>query len=231
MVSSVPVDPTGQQMPYLGESRSRVLHALQASTEPMGVSEIARKVGLHPNTARFHLDALTDSRLAERHREDRDAPGRPRWLYSAGPNSGQRGRRSYQLLAQILSSTLAMPAADPRANAVEAGEQWGRKMVQAPARGKHTDAGEATRQLCDTLDQIGFAPEVSPGKEGTRVLLHHCPFREAVATNQEVVCAVHLGLMRGVLKELNTGVRAASLEPFVKPELCITQLVEDKAAS
>ncbi len=222
-------DPDGPQTPYLGESRARVLHALQGSTEPMGVSEVARTVGLHPNTARFHLDALTDAHLATRHREEREVPGRPRWLYSAGPGAAHSGgRRSYQLLAQILSSSMTIPAGDPSSRAAQAGRAWGRRMTQPPAAGR-TDVATATRKLNEVLEEIGFAPEMSAG-DASRLLLHHCPFREAVDTNQEVVCAVHLGLMRGVLDTLHTSVQASSLESFVEPELCVAHL-KHKAAS
>ena len=41
-----------------GVSRSRVLAALQDAGRPLDVTEVARLVGLHVNTARFHLDGF-----------------------------------------------------------------------------------------------------------------------------------------------------------------------------
>lgn len=217
------------QTPYLGESRARVLAALQAADEAMGVGEIAEKVGLHPNTARFHLDALTDARLAERHREEREVPGRPRWLYSAGPGSAHGGRRSYELLAQVLTSYLDSQPGDSAARALAAGESWGQRLVEEPADGHATDADSATEQLNDALDKIGFAPEVVRDDGRTDLLLHHCPFREVASAHQAVVCSVHLGLMRGALDTLRTEVRAESLTPFVEPDLCVTRLSRQPA--
>ena len=63
-------------------------------------------MGLHLNTTRFHLDGLVEAGLAARAREDREQPGRPRVLYTAGPDTARTGRRSYRLLAEILTSYL-----------------------------------------------------------------------------------------------------------------------------
>jgi len=220
-----------QDTPYVGESRRRVLEALQASDEPLGVGDVARRVGLHPNTARFHLDALTESHLAERQREERDVPGRPRWLYTAGPESGRTGRRSYRLLAQILTSYIAAQTPHPSRSALEAGEAWGHYLVDRPAPWAKTDAEDATAALVKSLDDLGFAPERSDDEQGRKVLLHHCPFREAADEHREVVCAVHLGLMRGVLGELNTPLQADRLDPLVTPSLCVTHLSSHAAAA
>jgi predicted ArsR family transcriptional regulator len=51
-----------------------------------------------------------------------------------------------------------------------------------------------------------------------------CPFGELAADHRSVVCPVHLGLMRGALDALGAPVEAASLEPFVRPDLCVAHL-------
>jgi predicted ArsR family transcriptional regulator len=210
--------------PALSARRSRVLALLQGASEPLGVVEVAEGLGLHANTARFHLDALVRQGLAERATEDRDVPGRPRTLYTATADSARAGRRSYRLLAEILTSYLANRTERPAHAAIEAGEAWGRFLTRRPAPFKRTEAAAATRQLVDVLDGIGFAPETVPTERGCQVLLHHCPFREAAEEHREVVCAVHLGLVRGVLSELDAPVEVERLDPFVAPDLCVTQL-------
>ena len=57
-------DPAGPSA--VGESRAHVLDVLRAASEAIGVREIAEQTGLHPNTARFHLDTLVGEGLAER---------------------------------------------------------------------------------------------------------------------------------------------------------------------
>src|SRR4051794_5451401 len=43
--------------PALGERRTQVLAALRGANAPLTVGAVAGQVGLHANTARFHLDA------------------------------------------------------------------------------------------------------------------------------------------------------------------------------
>lgn len=219
-----PDPPTG---PMLGASRAEVLAVLQAAGEPLAVNDIASQVGLHPNTTRFHLDGLVEHGLAQRETEQRDVPGRPRALYTATADSPPAGSRSYRLLAEILTSYVATHTKDPGKAAVEAGEAWGRFLTERPAPFRRVDATDAERQLVASLEDIGFAPEaVTVGRE-RQIRLHRCPFREtASAVHGDVVCAVHLGLMRGMLAELDAPLDAKRLDPFVEPSLCIARLTK-----
>ena len=74
---------TPEAGPALGQSRAHVLDLLRAAGSPVGVQEIADRAGLHPNTARFHLDALVDAGLAARAPKERTTPGRPSMAYRA----------------------------------------------------------------------------------------------------------------------------------------------------
>src|SRR5690606_26999183 len=126
--------------PVLGESRSRVLAALQDAAQPLGVDEVAARARLHPNTIRFHLDALVEAELAERVPEERRSPGRPRALYVTRPGSVPAGSRSYRFLAQILASYIAAQTADPVRAATEAGQEWGRYLAGRPPPFHRSDA-------------------------------------------------------------------------------------------
>ena len=55
-------------------------------------------------------------------------------------------------------------------------------------------------------------------------MLRHCPFQEVATTYQAVICPIHLGLIRGALAELDTGIEADSLEPFAEPGACVAHL-------
>jgi predicted ArsR family transcriptional regulator len=72
------------------------------------------------------------------------------------------------------------------------------------------------------LDDIGFRPE--PSADGSEVRLHNCPFHELARDRQEVVCAMHLGLIRGALEQLGTSEETVRLVPFVTPTLCVVQI-------
>jgi predicted ArsR family transcriptional regulator len=210
----------------LGRSRTRVLDELQAAGSSVGVADLARRVGLHPNTVRFHLDALAEAGLAARTVEPAARAGRPRVLYSATPDSAGAGRRSYRLLAEILAGHLAAHARRPAGTAVEAGREWGRSLARRPAPFQDVAAANAIGQLVDVLDDIGFLPELVTGGDdgGTQIRLRHCPFREIAAAHREVVCSVHLGLMQGLLADLHAPVTAARIRPFVTPSSCTVVL-------
>lgn len=215
-------------VPSMGASRARVLSVLQETDESLAAAEVALRVHLHSNTARFHLDGLVAAGLVERSTEQRDVPGRPRTLYSAKAGSAPAGRRSYRLLAAILASYFSAQISKPDEAARKAGEAWGHYLVAQPAPFQRIDAVTATHQLIRTLDETGFAPEpITVGHEH-QVLLRQCPFREAVADHSEVVCSVHLGLMRGVLAEIDAPLRVERLDAFVEPSLCVTHLASGK---
>lgn len=221
MTTTSLIDPTIDVA--LGARRGEVLTRLREADGPLSVADVARLTGLHANTARFHLDGLVADGLAERSVEERDVPGRPRILYTAG--NQVPGPRSYGLLAEILTG-LVTSLNDGVPAAMDAGRAWGRHLVDRPAPSERVDAPQAVDRLTRVLEAVGFRPDMQPGRtrRDTDVRLHHCPFREVAERHNEVVCAIHLGLMRGALEELHAPVEATSLQPFVTPSLCLARL-------
>jgi predicted ArsR family transcriptional regulator len=208
----------------LGESRARVLDLLRAAGGPLGVQDVAGRAGLHANTARFHLDGLVDSGLATREPQPRDTPGRPSMVYQAIGGNGPLGQRRYRLLAEMLASMIAGMVSRPQAAAIEAGREWGRYLTEQPPPYQGLAAEQAVAKLATALEEIGFAPEVVAENEGYRLRLRQCPFREVAEQHQDVVCAMHLGLLRGVLEQSRAPVRADNLQPFAEPGSCIARL-------
>jgi predicted ArsR family transcriptional regulator len=213
----------------LGASRARVLDLLRAATGPLGVREIASQAGLHPNTARFHLDALVQAGLASRERLRRENLGRPSMAYSATGEDGPTGQRRYRLLAEMLTSMIAAVMPQPGEAAAEAGREWGRYLIGQLQPYERLDAGEAIERLRATLEDIGFAPELTADGSRYRLLLRHCPFREVAERHQDVVCALHLGLMQGALAQMRTQVTAGRLQPFAEAWGCTAELAVDQA--
>ena len=76
------------------------------------------------------------------------------------------------------------------------------------------------------MEEMGFAPraEAGPGSGQYRLCLRQCPFREVAEQHQDVICALHLGLMRGALDRMRAPVTAERLDPFVEPSLCVARL-------
>jgi predicted ArsR family transcriptional regulator len=208
----------------LGQSRARVLELLRAAGSPLGVQEIADRTGLHPNTARFHLDGLVEAGLATREPQPRATPGRPSMTYQAADDGGPGGGRRYRLLAEMLTSLIAGTMPDPGKAAVEAGREWGAYLTEQPPPYQRPGAGEAIEKLAAIMEELGFAPQAVADGSQYRLCLHQCPFREVAQRHQDVVCSLHLGLMQGALAQMRAPVTADRLEPFAEPSLCIAHL-------
>ena len=210
--------------PALGRRRAEVLDLLRATGSPVGVRDVAARTGLHPNTARFHLDALVDAGLATRASQPRAVPGRPGMAYQAIEGGDATGQRHYRLLAEMLTSLIAGTLAEPGKAAAQAGREWGRYLTEQPAPYQRTDAPAAIAALTTILEEIGFAPEAMTDRTRYELRLRQCPFREAAETHQEVVCQLHLGLMQGALEQMRAPLTARRLQPFAEPSLCIATL-------
>jgi predicted ArsR family transcriptional regulator len=208
----------------LGPTRARVLALLQDAGEPMTAAAAADRMGLHVNTARFHLDALTADGLVVREREERSTPGRPKMMYAAASSAPGVAGRSYRLLAEILTSYLADRLPDPAASAEEAGHAWGRFLTEPARPFAAPDAEQALDALVDGLGRVGFESHVVDERGSLRLEVSHCPFLEVAEGHNDVVCSVHLGLMKGMLEQMGAPVRAEDLEPLVEPSLCIARL-------
>jgi predicted ArsR family transcriptional regulator len=209
----------------LGRSRADVLDMLRTADGPLGVREVAHRTGLHPNTARFHLEALTEAGLAVRETEDRETPGRPRIGYRAVAG-GAAGQRRYRLLAEMLTTLITGTMPEPGRAAEEAGREWGAYLTEQPQPYQKLTAEEAVAKLTAVMEEMGFAPQAeADGDGGTyRLCLRQCPFREVAQQHRDVICSLHLGLMRGALARMRAPVTASRLDPFVEPSLCIARL-------
>ncbi|WP_432055351.1 helix-turn-helix transcriptional regulator [Streptomyces sp. bgisy022] len=224
--------------------RRALLAVLREAEGPLGVGEIAQRMGVHTNTVRFHLDALVTAGAVEGIVEPASGRGRPRTVYAPRRGMDRGGHREYLLLARILLSRLAADEEGAAPAAVEAGRAWGSHLVPSAPPFRAVDAHEAVDRLTGLLADLGFAPEpgsagpdhrpaaASPdGPEPDRVLLRHCPFLELAEEYGDVVCPLHLGLMQGALEQLRAPVAAVRLEPFAEPDVCVAHLAAAPLAS
>jgi predicted ArsR family transcriptional regulator len=207
----------------LGPTRARVLALLQDAGQPLGAREIGERLGMHPNSVRFHLDALTARGLALRDSEPRTTPGRPKVTYAATATSPDVTSRRYRLLATVLAEFVQDQLREPAAAAEQTGRAWSRSMA-LPERSGPASEREAMDTLVSTLGDVGFDCRAVADPELPRVEISQCPFLEVAADHQEVVCSIHLGLMRGVLEQVRAPIAVRELEPLVEPSLCVAHL-------
>jgi len=186
--------------------RARLFQALAELRRPASTQELAALVGRHPNTTRVQLQRLSDSGLLERHRAAQ-ARGRPRHEWAIAADARPAGERPQALahLSQWLARAIGRTR---RLEDIEAaGREIGREI--APESQGRT----VVEALQDALTALGFAPQQRPMDSGdVRYVLGNCPYREAVAQNQPVVCSLHRGMTMGMLDRLD---RTARLADFV----------------
>ena len=210
-------------------SRARILAEL-ADTQPLDARQLAERVELHVNTVRVHLNALADAGLVESETLPPQGRGRPRVAYRATAAAGEESGRRYRLLAEILTALVARFGPEASEQLEEIGEAWGRYLVETPPPYAGLSDGEAVDRLIGLLTEIGFQPRFEQKARGRQILMRPCPFLELARAHQDVICPIHLGLMRGALRELGAKTRAAKLEPFVQPDLCVARLAGGRTA-
>jgi len=196
------------------------LELLQSDSTARDVHDLGATVGLHPSTARSHLEILRRAGLVVRRTHRHDGRGRPRTVYAAVES--QHGRGHYEGLAALLAAGLADTADERAARAEQIGEQWAAQLSGVPTLDGAADE-EVAVHVSGLFERLGFAPELRTSEAGRQIALHACPFRPVAREHPEVVCAVHLGLLRGTLARLGA-TTTPQLTPFVEPELCMVRL-------
>ncbi len=130
--------------------------------------------------------------------EVRHGVGRPQHLYSLAPDAPSLGLEppTYPVLARMLLAMAAHAGLGPE-DAAEAGREQGRADGEARA-----DAPSCLEALVDQLDTMGFDPSVDGSSDGETAVIAftHCPFRELAETHPELVCAIHRGLVEGLVE-------------------------------
>lgn len=189
-------------------TRARLFAHLAALGRPAGTNELAAELRLHPSGVRVHLERLRAGGLVARDRVPQKL-GRPRDSWSIAPDALPSGepRDAYPRLASWLARSI--PARPGRLREVErAGRELGRELP--PGGG----AGAAEESMGRALTALGFAPQRKPARGGRVVFrLGNCPYRDAVRENQPVVCALHRGMTRGLLDQLDPTARLTEFVP------------------
>ncbi len=206
--------------------RRQILRLLESRGGPRDTPRLADQLQLHVNTVRGHLGVLEEAGLVASEPEPRDRPGRPRLLFRATDDARNvDGDTGYRFLAEILARHLAATADDPAGEAERAGTAWGRLLVETPTHSSMVERQAALDRVVELLTEFGFAPELDRvDPEAPRLLLRRCPFLDVARDHADVVCSIHLGLLRGALDGLGADLEVRDLVPFAAPGLCVSHL-------
>ena len=206
------MNPVEINEPGVTAAQARVLATLADAGRALTLGELQDRTGLHPNTLRGHLDAIVAGGNASRIAARSGGRGRPAWSYLAR-------QPEYAALAMALADGLDRGTApDSRADAAgtldpaatRGGLAWGERL-----RSQLGAIEDGRERVLLALAHTGFAPQDS----GDQVTLHACPILEAARSHPAVVCAVHLGLVEGVL-----GAEGAQLQPRPDTLGCVVTL-------
>ncbi len=201
--------------------RRRLLELLRSGEAPRDAHELAAATGLHVTTVRFHLDLLRRAGLVSGRSQPRATVGRPRTVYSPVSRAAPDG---YPTLTRLLAAHLADTPEARAARAERAGMAWAAELMTDANRPSEVGAEQAARAVTALFAEMGFDPELVNDEASRQMRLRACPFRAAARASPEVVCSVHLGLLRGILSQLGAPPTSTRLLPFVEPELCVAHL-------
>ncbi|MDF2092127.1 helix-turn-helix domain-containing protein [Knoellia sp. 3-2P3] len=210
-------------------------HGTPSRATGLTAAEVGERLGLHVTSARFHLEQLADAGVlaASFHRH---GTGRPQKRYAVLPDRApvQQQDDPYRMLAELLTEALAQPdggALSPE----DAGARWALAHVRQLSGSGDAELPQARTpgewlakvgRLLDLLEAWGYEPSVRTTDQGrtAEVALARCPFLSLAESHTEVVCAAHVGLIRGALDVFGEPDAEVHLQPFALPGICLARL-------
>lgn len=204
-------------------TRRRLYDYVCARGQPVGREEAATGVGIARTLAAYHLDKLASEGLltvSHQRRSGRTGPGagRPAKLYARSDReiSASVPPRDYGLAARLLAEAAAGDPTGITGRVLrEAAERLGRELAHdAPGPPPDVDA---------ILHARGYEPYQDPAGV---IRLRNCPFHAAARRHPEVVCAMNLALLRGLIDGLGIGDVETVLEPA--PERCCVAIKPER---
>lgn len=208
--------------------RRRLYQYVRGRPRPVSRDEVAGGVGISSRLAAFHLDKLVRTGLLRAHyarKSGRTGPGagRSSKFYQPAAVEFQVSipDRRYDVVGAILVE--AVRACDDRVAAPlrraaervarERGEQIGRQ--ERPPRRRTTPGLRAVERA---LARYGFEPRTT----GRRLTMANCPFDALARDDPELVCAVNLAFVDGIVTSLAARDVTTMLRPA--PGRCCVQL-------
>jgi predicted ArsR family transcriptional regulator len=191
--------------PISSYSRVQILHLVQ-SRPARSIQELHDATGLHANTIREHLQRLIEGGYVIAATEHRTTRGRPRTLYSAATGAPDA----------------SSPVARQKVHAAARRGDLMRRMLPDAASDLGQDATYQFDALIEHLEESGFEPLVDD--DALTVELTPCPHAAGRPEHRATLCAVHLGLMQGVLAEAGGPLVADCVLAAGPPQECTVQL-------
>ncbi|ROO86094.1 transcriptional regulator [Actinocorallia herbida] len=173
--------------------RDKVFALVRDSLEPLDAPVVARTLGIHLTTARFHLNSLIEAGLVEGVLLPSETVGRPRKGYVA-VGSDPTAPVMAALLAQLGDTAEAR-----RAKATAAGRIWADTLIGPGADAP--DLPDPVTVVTTTLTRLGFQVSSTMSAFGTHeIRMCDCPLRRIARDAPEIVIGVQQGMIERVLE-------------------------------
>lgn len=200
------------------DTRFRLYRYLRQAARPVAVSEMARRLSLHPNTLRPHLRRLEEAGLVSHQVRRGAGVGRPQAQYRSVEPVGDQGR--FRLLAEMLCGLLQTKREIARGT--ELAREWGTYLViqGGPKPGVKLPERQNLARLQDAMSRAGFDPRFRRTGKSVDVTLRDCPFRDLADDYRDLVCSLHQGLVEGMLGGLKPRMTLKDFKPFAERGLC-----------
>jgi predicted ArsR family transcriptional regulator len=178
-------------------TRHAIFRHIAETGRPVGVAELNEQFPFNHNAIRQHLAKLVDAGLVLESSPQTGGRGRPRLTYEISPavewHWGTTG--PYERLSQLLVEIIRTQS-DPAEVGRRAAERF---RVPSPS-------GDIVADISAGMARQGFEPEVRPVRGGGEIVLRNCPFASAALGDRETVCAIHLGIAKGLAADTNAAV-------------------------
>lgn len=179
----------------LSPKQREVLSVLQKFPQGARAAEVAKKMGMHVNTARGHLDELVNAGAVRVVTAPAQGRGRPSLIFQVRVPDNRSVAEEYVTLISVLIKALA-DKEQLNDYASEQARELGREWAKTAAS---NHGAEALGSLHRMMREMGFDPVTSAeqfDQEGrTDVELHACPFVTAGVEPSPFVCAIHDGYL------------------------------------
>lgn len=179
-----------QQARALGDpTRHRIFTFVADAEAPVDVAQLTAQLGLNHNAIRQHLAKLVGAGLVVESKHASGAPGRPKLVYAIEPSAESRWGvvGPYQRLSKLLAEMVRTGDAPE-----EVGRREGARLRAEGA------AAPGLPALERAMVREGFHPETQERGGRVDVVLQNCPFEATALDDPDTVCALHLGIAKGL---------------------------------
>jgi predicted ArsR family transcriptional regulator len=173
--------------------RRRLYDVVASRSQPTSRETAAEAAGVRRSLAAYHLDKLVADGLLE--------TSYARTGERTGPGAGRTSKLYRRADAEFSASVPARDyerAAMLMADAIDAGGQDAHSALMARARAAGLELAAGGGPLVPALAAAGYEPYLDDGT----IRLRNCPFHRLADRHRDLVCAMNLALVGGLVEAL-----------------------------